>query len=644
MLPGKGKSFQEREGSMRLRRLFALSVGLVVPFGLGLGPMSTGSASTQFDQGIGNVPQGTQPNDTYARSFAVNGVTNVFVTSQKVSCYRPEVPFAFNDPSAGSIGEFACPGAQTGEDTGDKGYANQQKSIAPYPAPGPMLVTDHSESDIRVDPTNPRHLIGSSKWFASPAGYNHLVGFYESFDGGKTWSSMGHVPGYEGYTDNTDPVGAFDSYGNYYQATLPYQFFYDKSGFKKYEVGNEPNPGIPNEAVSVAVRPHGATGAGSESWITTHTSEATGVEGPDNVFTTDAGLGQEPDKEWIAIDRYKTLPDGKPNPNFNRIYMMYVNFNGNGSKPYVQTARALPNGTHTDWSAPVLLPSQNSTNNNTYLYPHVDPAGVVYTPLINYDTEHGSCCVDVLMDYSTDGGVTWQGPFTVAQEVHVPPLSGAGYINTTFEDGIEETAAVGNHLSSQGHYPIYVAYESKSTGYGNILLSASYDQGRHWTTPIQVNDNVSGAVDEFQPNLAVASNGTVSVNFYDRRLDCPKAGPEADAAGLYLDTVNPNYTGRPLPPYGASDYCINSSVQFYDPNLKPLGHNIRLTQHTWDPQLNSPDRQCFCNPLDTFLGDYFGNDIAGSIDYSSFVSTYDDGTNPKHYQQQVVSTISIPRH
>ncbi len=627
---------------MRLRRLFAFVIGFVVPFGLGLAPASIGSASAQNDPGIGNVPQGPQADDAYAQSFAANGVTNIFVTSQKVSCYRPEVPYKFNDPTAGSIGEFACPasGAQTGEDTGAVEYQNQLGSKAGYPAAGPMKVTDHSESDIRVDPTNPRHLIGSTKWFTSPAGYNHLFGFYESLDSGKTWSAMGHVPGYEGFTDNTDPVGAFDSYGNYYQATLPYQFFYDSSGLKDYEVGNEPNPGIPNEAVAVAVRRHGATGAGSGSWITTHTS-ATGVTAPDYVFTTNAGLGQEPDKEWIAIDRNQTLPDGTPNPNFNRIYLMYVNFNGHGSKPYVQTAVGRPDGTHSDWTAPVLLPSQTSTNNNTYLYPHIDPAGVVYTPLINYDTEHGSCCVDVLMDYSTDGGVTWKGPFSVAQNVHVPSLTGAGYSNTTFEDGIEETAAVGNHLSAQGHYPIYVAYESKSTGYGNILLSASYDQGLHWSAPIQVNDNASTQVDEFQPNLAVAPNGMVSVSFYDRRLSCPNAGPEANAAGLPSDTSNPNYAG-PLPPYGAADYCINASVQFYDAALNPIGHNIRLTQHTWDPQLNSPDRSCFCKPTDTFLGDYFGNDFGPSIDYSSFVSTYDDGTNPQHYQQQVVSMISIP--
>jgi len=436
------------------------------------------SATTGLDPGVGNVPQGLQSNSAYAASFKSHAVTNVFVTSQQVSCYTPEVPSPFNNgPNDGYTGELPCPGATTREEVGP--YASQATSRTGYPATTPMLVTDHSESDIRVDPTNPNHIIGSSKWFTGAEGYNHLLGFYESWDGGKTWPTMGHVPGYEGFTDNTDPVGAFDYWGNYYQALLPYQFYYDKSGFKKYETGNEPNPGIDNEAVSVAVRPHGATDV--KTWLTTHNGR------PDNVFTTNAGLGQEPDKEWIAIDRNLTV-HGKPNPTFNRIYMMYVNFNGNGSKPYVQWADGHADGTHTDWSAPVLLPTANgSTNNNTYLFPHVDPDGVVYTSIINYASKQGSCCVNVLMDFSTDGGATWFGPSTAASRVHTPPLSGAGYANTTFEDGIEETFAVGNQLSGR-HYPVYIAYESKSSGFGNILLTASYDQGTTWASPVQVND------------------------------------------------------------------------------------------------------------------------------------------------------------
>jgi hypothetical protein len=625
---------RRRDIAMGKRHRFALVIRILVPVSLGLAPGLASSASVSFDPGIGNVPQGTQSDQAYIDSFAANHVTNVFVTSQQVSCYRPEVPFAVsNGPNDGYTGEVSCPGATTHEDTGGAGlYPTQLGSRPGYPAPESKLATDHSESDIRVDPLDANHLIGSTKWFASPEGYNHVLGFYESFDGGRTWPTMGHVPGYEGFTDNTDPVGAFDAFGNYYQALLPYQFFYDSTGHKKYEVGNEPNPALPNEAVAVAVRPHGASGP--KQWITIHNGQ------PDYVFTTNAGLGQEPDKEWIAIDRSQFRQDGSPNPNYNRIYMMYVNFNGNGSKPYVQTALALPDGTHTDWTPPVQLPSQNSTNNNTYLFPHIDPAGIVYTSLINFVSEQSGCCVDVLMDYSTDGGITWIGPSVVASNVHVPPLTGAGYNNTTFEDGIEETFAVGNHLASTGHYPVYVAYESKSTGFGNILLSASYDQGQTWSAPIQVNDNIVSNVDEFQPNLAVAPNGTLSVNFYDRRLACPTSGT---AAGLQLDMHNPNYSGT-LPPYGAADYCVNSSIQFYTATLKPIGHNIRLTEHNWDPQLNSPDRRCACVPTDTFLGDYFGNDFAGAIDYSTFVSTYDNGSNPQHYQQQVVATVSPPKH
>ena len=570
--------------------------------------------TTGLDPGVGNVPQGVQTDGAYAASYA-GRVTNVFVTSRKISCYVPEVPAPGNVP---------CPGANTGEDVGP--YAQQATSRTGFPASTPMLVTDHSESDIRVDPTNPRHVIGSSKWFTGAGGYNHLVGFYESWDGGRTWPVQGHVPGYEGFTDNTDPVGAFDSYGNYYQATLPYQFFYDQGGHKKYEVGNEPNPGIDNEAVSIAVRPHGATGA--RDWFTTHNGR------PDNVFVTNAGLGQEPDKEWIAIDRNPTV-GGRPNPNFNRIYFMFVNFNGHGSKPYVSTAVGNPDGTHSDWTAPVLLPTGNgASNNNTYLYPHVDPDGVVYTPVVNYVSQTGSCCVDIYVDYSSDGGVTWHGPLLAAAGVHTPPLTGPGYENTTFEDGIEETFNVGSHA-------LYLAYESKSSGHGNILLTASYDRGTTWTYPIQVNDNANPSVDEFQPNLAVAANGTVSVNFYDRRLACPAQGTsEAIAAGIGLDTANP--IRGPNPPYGAANYCITSSIQFYGPDLTPRGHNARITEHSWDPQLNQPNRSCVCNPADGFLGDYFGNDIAGTTDYSSFISTYDDGTNPNHYQQQVVAKISVP--
>ena len=572
-----------------------------------------------------SVPQGTQSDKDYAKSFARYGVTNVVATTQRTSCYTPEVPFSTSDgPNDGYTGMSDCLGASnTGEALGP--YATQVGSNPGYPAANPMLVKDHSESDIRVDPTNSNHLIGQSKWFVSAEGYNHLLGFYESFDGGASWPTQGHVPGYEGWTDNTDPVGAFDRYGNFYSLILPYQFFYNADGSHNFQknTNREPNPAQPAELISVSVRPQGASGA--NDWITTHNGK------PDFVAPYDS-QGREPDKQWIGVD---TNP---ASPFVDNVYAMWVVFTGPYTPhPFVSIAHANADGTHTDWSAPIALPQIGGTPQGaTYLFPHVTPDGAIYTTLVNETPAHGSFASTIWLDQSHDGGLTWTTGPAIVKDIPEPPFR---FTNTTFRDGITATFGTGNILVA-GHYPLYVSWEDGSTGLDNVLLSASYDGGGTWTSPIQVNDNAS-PVDEFQPNLDVAANGTVSVAFYDRRLACPAAGTaEATGAGIALDQVNPAYSGS-LPPYGATNYCVNASIQYYTPTLQPKGHNIRISQHTWDPQLNAAHTACpTC--LTTFIGDYFGITSAGGKSYTTSVSTYDDGTNAAHYQQQVIAILSIP--
>ncbi len=623
---------------MQLKKPGLLSLAIPVLLAAFSGAAPAAAAGT----GVGNVPQGTQSDTAYAASFAANRVTNVFVTTQQVSCYRPEVAATqFNDgPNDGYSGESVCPstGATTGEDIGRTPYATQAGSNPGNPAASPMLVKDHSESDIRVDPSDPRHVIGSSKWVVSPEGYNHLLGFYESFDGGKTWPVQGHIPGYEGWTDNTDPVGAFDTFGNYYELILPYQFFYNADGSHNFSINpnQEPNPTQIAEVIAATVHPKTNPGnlPPAQNWITTHNGHT------DTVATYDS-RGNEPDKQWLTID---TNPGS---PHKNRIYAMWVDFHGPfTSNPFISFADANPDGTHTDWSDPQLLPflPGDHPSGGTYLLPHVTPDGTVWTTITTTEQSKGFCCDNIILVKSTDGGVTWTAVSQVADAITPPPLI---YPNTTFRDGIENTFAVGNHLDAQGFFPLYVAYEDFSAGVDNVMLTASYDGGSTWSAPIQVNDNTA-AVDEFQPNLAVAANGTVSVNFYDRRLACPAAGTaEAVGAGLALDQANPHFSGS-LPPYGASNYCVNASVQFYTPALSPIGHNIRLTQHTWDGQLNAPHpHSAFANG-NTFIGDYFGNTSSGSTSIATFVSTFNDTTkpanqqNPDNRQQQVVATLTIP--
>jgi hypothetical protein len=219
------------------------------------------------------------------------------------------------------------------------------------------------------------------------------------------------------------------------------------------------------------------------------------------------------------------------------------------------------------------------------------------------------------------------------RDIHVPT-----YENTTFREGIVNTFGLGTQKVGDS-YPLYVSYEDSSSGLSNVYLTASYDGGADWTGPIRVNDNV-GDSEALQPNLDVAPNGVASVAFYDRRLPCPDAGSaEAKAAGLQHD---PGTTESPGTPYGRANYCVNAAIQFYRPDLSPIGFNTRLSEHTWDPQLSAPHQSCICSSA-TFIGDYFGvTSSSAGMTYATSVSTFNPGDNPTFYQQQIVSALATP--
>src|SRR5512143_843689 len=128
-----------------------------------LGAAALGAASLAQAAALTAPPQGTQSDAAFAASYAGSNVSNVSATSQRLSCYAPEVAYFDGLTSASGYldgGGSLCNGAaDTGEDTGP--YATQDVSNAP------MRVKDHSESDIRVDPNNSKHLIGQTKWFVN---------------------------------------------------------------------------------------------------------------------------------------------------------------------------------------------------------------------------------------------------------------------------------------------------------------------------------------------------------------------------------------------------------------------------------------------------------------------------------------------
>jgi hypothetical protein len=256
--------------------------------------------------------------------------------------------------------------------------------------------------------------------------------------------------------------------------------------------------------------------------------------------------------------------------------------------------------------------------------PRVAPNGTVWLTTTSFRTENEPFTMSLTS--SRNGGRSWTKRRVIVRHAV------DGYRNTTFRAAFGEAFVVGPRKIGR-FYPLYVAYEQSGVSTTKLFIRRSFDGGKHWSRAIQVNDGPA-ASDALQPNLAVAPNGTVAVAFYDRRLACPERDtPEATIAGLAFD---------PRVPYGRENFCMNTAIQFYAPKLRPLGHNIRLSEHTWDPQLSSPRFDCICNPA-SFIGDYFGIDSRGGFTYTASVETFNDGgENPGYHQQQLVSKIRTP--
>jgi len=151
---------------------------------------------------------------------------------------------------------------------------------------------------------------------------------------------------------------------------------------------------------------------------------------------------------------------------------------------------------------------------------------------------------------------------------------------------------------------------------------------------VQINEPAA-AGDTFQQKVFAAPNGIFGVAFYDRRLACPATDPIA------ADVGNTNT-------------CIDVTIQFYDPDGTSLGGNRRVTQESWDPNVNPPQPGGLSGST-TFIGDYFGGAMtssgaSGALAHLLFVSTSTSlqagavagGGLAPPYQQQVYAQVPTP--
>jgi len=138
---------------------------------------------------------------------------------------------------------------------------------------------------------------------------------------------------------------------------------------------------------------------------------------------------------------------------------------------------------------------------------------------------------DIHVQRSTDLGETWSEPIQVAPERAVRVFDPDTDRSVRAGGGLPDIA-VDRNQASPGYGNVYAVWgdrvgSPKKTPYPTVVFTESTDGGLTWSSPLKVNQSPAG-VQAFTPAVAVASDGTVAVTYYDLRNNTPDPGVPTD--------------------------------------------------------------------------------------------------------------------
>lgn len=414
-------------------------------------------------------------------------------------------------------------------------FANVRVSHDSYPA--------HSEPMLVENPRNPLNLVGGSKFFTDPKHYQFQIGYFYSFDGGCTWTDGGWLPGFQQrFTLTSDISFAFGTHNDVYALIL-------------YEA----RPGM--SGVSVSASTDGGRTFGD----------------PVSVFERKESQIFN-DKPWIAVDQTN-------GPYKGNIYVVWSYDYGNDCGPgnpcveEVAFSRSIDGGK--TFSAPRFIegsapfcanalpdrPTHTRCDAAIGATPVVMPNGTIAVAFLNsYSSiiEAGAKIPDrLLVVTSPDGGTTWTPPVSISTVSDI-----YGYFPPERYRNLSLPAFACDPRTGQ----LYITWSDKRTGDADILFSASNDGGQSWSAPLRVNDDpLRNGAQQFQPQIAVAPDGVISISFFDTRID---------------------------PAHKFIDVFLAQSRDHGATFLK----NVRVTTRSWDPAVDAP----IDGSGSQFIGDYQG--------------------------------------
>jgi hypothetical protein len=410
----------------------------------------------------------------------------------------------------------------------------------------------HSEPAIAENPSNPNDLVAGSKFFTDTQNYIFQIGTYHSSDGGRTWKDYGLLPGFDKNSIVSDISFAFSPNGSLvYAAALACAPVacpdpIDSSGI--YVWRSRDGGKTWSDPATVFVDTTGQTFQ-DKPWIAV---DGTHGPGRGTVYVgwnldsfTDADRAENP-------GRAAASPDARIRP--NQV--------AGGPKPGLVVARSTDYGQ--SFSAPVTIAPFDNAHFAIGAIPAVAPNGTLYVTYLAYTGAGNNPALSIDQASSTNHGKSFSAPRAILASVnglpnHLP--------HSTFRNMSMPTFAI-----SPADGSMVVAWADERFGDADVLATHSVDGGRTWSAPIRVNhDPRKDGKDQFQPELAVAPNGTYTCSWFDRRYD-------------------PN------------DTLIDVDVAQSANDGRSFGVNVRVTRHSWDPKIDAPEPEGHSS--NTFIGDY----------------------------------------
>ncbi len=442
-------------------------------------------------------------------------------------------------------------------------YANVRVSHDSYLA--------HSEPMVVENPRNPLNLVGGSKFFTDPKNYRFQIGYFSSFDGGCTWQDGGVFPGFAKNELTSDITFAFGLHNDVYALVL-----------------NAASAGPGESGVAVLASHDGGRTFGN----------------PVSIFDDPSGRTFS-DKPWIGVDQ----TDGQRSGDIYAVWSYdHAGICGEGNFCSQELAFSRSTDGGKTFSRPRFVEGQapfctnratgrpaNSTTCDGVLgaTPAVLPDGSLAVAFQYMDVmSTGQIPSRLAVVTSPDGGNTWTDPVLIAT-IHD--------IIGTFPPEKYRNDSLPAFACDPRTGQMYIAWSDKGSTDADILFSTSTNRGHTWTPlPIRVNDDLDNdGANQFQPQIAVAPDGVVSIMFFDTRLD-----PRHLLIDVYL-------------------------AQSTDHGLSFL-KNVRVTTQSWDPAVDAP--------VDEF-GQQFIGDYQGLTADNTFVHPF---WNDTRTGSQEIFTAAVP--